>query len=191
MSFMDGRFSIILSLNFTFILFFVNDRYIDDSFFTSNEPKEKIEAMLKKANDFHPNIKLEAKIGSCVPFLDLLISNNNGILSSSVYHKPATEPCVLPFISDHPRHIFINIIQAALLRAVRFSSTLEIFQKEYRTIRLMLLYNGYVCVCVFYFTQINAYSSIVPYFVDIHRNILIHIFKNSSINIHLFHLFYH
>ena len=131
-------------IEFYFSLFYDNHRYIDDVFFTSNEPIEKIQVILKKANDFHTNIKLEAKIGSSVSFLDLLISNNNGTLSSSVYHKPATEPCVLPFISDHPRHIFINIIQAALLRAVRFSSTLENFQKEYRTIRLMLLYNGYV-----------------------------------------------
>ncbi|CAF5095511.1 unnamed protein product, partial [Rotaria magnacalcarata] len=46
-------------------------------------------------------------------------------------------------ISDHPPHVFSNIIQAALLRAVRYSSTSEIFQNERRTIRLMLLYNGY------------------------------------------------
>ncbi|CAF5118067.1 unnamed protein product, partial [Rotaria magnacalcarata] len=51
-------------------------------------------------------------------------------------------PCVVPFISDHPRHVFSNIIQAALLRAVRYSSTLDIFEKERRAIRLMLLYNG-------------------------------------------------
>ncbi|CAF2015597.1 unnamed protein product, partial [Rotaria magnacalcarata] len=107
-------------------------RYIDDIFFTSNEPKTKIEAVIKKANDFHPNIKLEANIGSCVSFLDLLINNKNGILSTSVHHKPAAEPCVVPFISDHPRHVFSNIIQAALLRAVRYSSTLDIFEKERR-----------------------------------------------------------
>ncbi|CAF4674735.1 unnamed protein product, partial [Rotaria socialis] len=118
-------------------------RYIDDIFFTFNEPKTKIEAVIKKANDFHPNIKLEANIGSCVSFLDLLINNKNGILSTSVHHKTAAEPCVVPFISDHPRHVFSNIIQAALLRAVRYSSTFDIFEKERRAIRLMLLYNGY------------------------------------------------
>ncbi|CAF2080634.1 unnamed protein product, partial [Rotaria magnacalcarata] len=118
-------------------------RYIDDIFFTFNEPKTKIEAVIKKANDFHPNIKLEANIGSCVSFLDLLINNKNGILYTSVHHKPAAEPCVVPFISDHPRHVFSNIIQAALLRAVRYSSTSDIFEKERRAIRLMLLYNGY------------------------------------------------
>ncbi|CAM4955562.1 unnamed protein product [Rotaria socialis] len=118
-------------------------RYIDDIFFTFNEPKTKIEAVIKKANDFHPNIKLEANIGSCVSFLDLLIDNKNGVLFTSVYHKPAAEPCVVPFISDHPRHVFSNIIQASLLRAVRYSTTLDIFEKERCAIRLMLLYNGY------------------------------------------------
>ncbi|CAM2729451.1 unnamed protein product, partial [Rotaria socialis] len=118
-------------------------RYIDDIFFTFNDPRIKIEAVIKKANDFHPNIKLEANIGSCVSFLDLLINNKNGVLFTSVYHKPAAEPCVVPFISDHPRHVFSNIIQAALLRALRYSTTLDIFEKERRSIRLMLLYNGY------------------------------------------------
>jgi len=95
-----------------------------------------------KANKFHPNIKLEAKISESVPFLDLLITNHHGMLETAVYHKPSAEPCVLPFLSDHPRHRFINIVQAALVRAVRYSPTLAIFQKEYRTIRLMFLYNG-------------------------------------------------
>ncbi|CAF4497261.1 unnamed protein product, partial [Rotaria socialis] len=84
-----------------------------------------------------------ATIGSCVPFLDLLINNKNSILSTSVYRQLVAEPCVVPFISDHPPHVFSNIIHAALLRAVRYSSTSEIFQNERRAIRLMLLYNGY------------------------------------------------
>jgi hypothetical protein len=79
-----------------------------------------------------------------VPFLDLLITNNHGIPSSSVYYKSATCPCVVSFLCDHPRYIFVNVIQAALLQASHYSSTLEIFQKEYHTIRLMLLYIGYV-----------------------------------------------
>ena len=116
--------------------------YIDDVFFTSNESKANVEALLLRANCFHPNIKLEASIGQCVTFLDLLVSNNHGTLSSSVYHKPAAEPCVVPFMSDHPRHVFANVVRAALVRAVRYSSTLDTFHKERRAIRLMLLYNG-------------------------------------------------
>ena len=116
--------------------------YIDDIFFTSNEPRANIEALLARANRCHPNIKLEAKIGPCVAFLDVLVSNDHGQLASSVYHKPAAEPCVVPFMSDHPRHVFANVVRAALVRAVRYSSTLDTFHRERRAIRLMLLYNG-------------------------------------------------
>lgn len=137
-----GKLSINFIFQSVFLVFCYINRFIDDIFFTSNESKETIERSLKEANDFHPNIKLEGTISQTVSFLDLQITNNKGNLSSSVYHKPAAEPCVVPFISDHPRHVFPNIIQTALVRAVRYSSTLEIFQKEYRYIRLMLLYNG-------------------------------------------------
>jgi hypothetical protein len=100
--------------------------------------------MLEEANSYHPNIKLHGEIGKCVTFLDLRINNTNGTLSTSVHHKDVAEPYVIPFKSDHPRHIFGNIIQGALLRTVRYSSTLNAFNDERRQTRLMLLYNGYV-----------------------------------------------
>jgi hypothetical protein len=75
-------------------------------------------------------------------FLDVLLTNQNGILQTSVYHKPAAEPYVTPFLSDHPRHVFENIIQTQLTRAVRYSSTFQTYQNEQRSIKLMLLYNG-------------------------------------------------
>ncbi|CAF1265623.1 unnamed protein product [Rotaria sordida] len=78
-------------------------------------------------------------ITKSIPFLDVLISNISGILFSSVYHKPATEPSLLSFLSDHPRHV----IQTILMRAVRYSSTFQAFNNERRTIRLTLLLNGF------------------------------------------------
>ena len=98
--------------------------------------------MLNKANNFHPNIKLVRQIGKSVSFLDVFIENKSGILTTSVYHKNAAEPYVVPFNSDHSRHTFQNIITTALLRAVCYSSTLSVFQEEQRLIKLMLLYNG-------------------------------------------------
>jgi hypothetical protein len=100
--------------------------------------------MLKEANNFHPNIKLVGEIGKCITFLDIRINSDNGILSTSVYHKEAAEPYVIPFKSDHPRHTFGNIVQGALARAVRYSSTLKAFDTERRNVKLMLLYHGYV-----------------------------------------------
>ncbi|CAF1289540.1 unnamed protein product [Rotaria sordida] len=118
-------------------------RYIDDIFMTWNKSENELKVLLDEANTWHPNIKLDYKIGKSLPFLDVLLTNNNGILSTSVYHKPATEPYVTPFISDHPRHVFTNIIKTSLTRAIRYSSTFEVFNNERRYIKLMLLYNGY------------------------------------------------
>jgi hypothetical protein len=67
----------------------------------------------------------------------------------SFYHKEAAEPYVVPFQSDHPRHVFVSIIECALLRAIRYSSTLEEFNHERRAIKLILLYNGYILGSVF------------------------------------------
>ncbi|CAF5007261.1 unnamed protein product [Rotaria sp. Silwood1] len=118
-------------------------RYIDDVFFTSNQPIAAIEKLLKDADSYHPNIRLTAVIGKSVTFLDVRIENNNGILSTSVYYKESAEPYLIPFKSDHPRHIFGNIIRGALTRAARYSTTLKAFDDERRNVKLTLLYNGY------------------------------------------------
>ena len=99
--------------------------------------------MLDEANNYHPNIKLVRQIGKSLPFLDVFLENKNGIIATSVYHKEAAEPYIVPFKSDHPRHIFKNIIETALVRAIRYSSTLQTFNQERSFIKLMLLYNGY------------------------------------------------
>ncbi|CAM2730266.1 unnamed protein product, partial [Rotaria socialis] len=105
-----------------------------------------------------------------LPFLDVVLTNNNGMLSTSVYHKPAAEPYVVSFISDHPRHTFVNVIQTSLTRAVRNSSTFEIFNNERIYIKLTLLYNGYPSSFIekrfqnFFSEYINS-SSFLP-FID-------------------------
>ncbi|CAF1473822.1 unnamed protein product [Rotaria sordida] len=97
--------------------------------------------MLEEANRFHPNIKLTYEINSCVSFLDVQIRNEDRNLITSVHHKQAAEPYVVPFKPHHPHQIFENIIRNALLRSIRYSSTLKEFNDERRAIKLMLLYN--------------------------------------------------
>ena len=86
-------------------MFFVIHRYIDDIFLTSNDSIEKLHKMLETANKRHPNIKLIYEINSIVSFLDVQIEKQHDRLITSVYHKPAAEPYVVPFKSDHPRYI--------------------------------------------------------------------------------------
>ncbi len=81
----------------------------------------------------HP--QLVRQIGTSVPFLDVFIENTNGILATSVYRKDSTEPYIAPFRSDHPRHIFNNIIDGTLTRSLRYSSTLSAFNEERRLIK--------------------------------------------------------
>ncbi|CAF3360610.1 unnamed protein product [Rotaria socialis] len=69
--------------------------------------------------------------------------NSNEALKTSVYHKEAAEPYVVPFGSDHPDHVFRNTIGTAITRAVRYSTTLSQFEEEIRQMKLMFLYNGY------------------------------------------------
>ena len=109
---------------------------------TWNKSEKELIKLLEDANKYHPNIKFDYKIGSRLPFLDVFLLNHNGILSTSVYHKSTSEPYVVPFISDHPRHVFGNVVQTALTRAIRYSSTFTAYEQERRHIKLTLLYNG-------------------------------------------------
>jgi hypothetical protein len=144
MKFMAGQYikHSSLCIPFMFMCLCKCSRYIDDIFLTSNESLAELNQMLDEANERHPNIKLTRQIGTSLPFLDLQLENQNGQLATSVYHKTAAEPYLVPFSSDHPRHIFTNIIETALLRAFRYSSTWPTFDCERRSIQLMLLYNG-------------------------------------------------
>jgi hypothetical protein len=76
---------------------YIMHSYIDDIFFTSNEPVEKMNQMLDEANNSHPNIKLVRQLGTSVSFLDLFIENTNGTLITSVFHKLGVRKLLLFF----------------------------------------------------------------------------------------------
>ncbi|CAF3428682.1 unnamed protein product [Rotaria socialis] len=118
-------------------------RYVDDIFLTSNDSLKSIDQMLDEANNLHPNIKLVRQIGRSVSFLDVLIENRKGTLTTSVYHKEAAEPYAVPFGSGHLDHVFRNTVDTAITRAVSYSTTLSQFEEEIRQMKLMFLYNGY------------------------------------------------
>ncbi|CAF1535766.1 unnamed protein product, partial [Adineta ricciae] len=118
-------------------------RYIDDIFMTTDQSIEEINIELEKANNKDINIKISTSINTSVHFLDVTVSNESGHLRTSIYHKPTTEPYVLPYTSDHPRHIYRNIPYAALLRAARICSTVEDFHSECIRTDMSLLLNKY------------------------------------------------
>ncbi|CAF4826156.1 unnamed protein product [Rotaria sp. Silwood1] len=111
-------------------------RYIDDVFMTTNLAFDQVKERLENANRKEPNIRISYSIHSRVDFLDVTISNDDGQLKTSIFQKPAAEPYVLPYTSDHPRHVYHNIPYSALLRAVRICSDVEDFDMEHVRIDL-------------------------------------------------------
>ncbi len=83
-----------------------------------------------------------------------------------MYRREAAEPYIVPFKSDHPRHVFTNIIDGTLLRAIRYSFTLSAFNEERHSIKLMLLYNGLVFLLSFSLIY-SIFTFLIPLFTKI------------------------
>ena len=119
-------------------------RYIDDVFMSSNMSTAAIRRMLDWMNDKDgENIRITYSIGFKVEFLDVQVENHHGSLKTAVYRKPAAEPYILPYTSDHPRHVHVNIPYEALLHAVRLCSDVYAFDNERLNIEIKLLLNEY------------------------------------------------
>ena len=112
---------------------------------TTNRLIEEINVELHKAQNKDTNINIESTINASVYFLDVTITNENGQLRTSIFHKPTTEPYILPYTSDHPHHVRRNtcILYAALLRAARICSHVNDFNSECIRIDMSLLLNHY------------------------------------------------
>lgn len=118
-------------------------RYIDDILIVTNETIEDINIYLEKAKCNDININIDPTISLSVHFLDITITNEDGRLRTSVYHKITSEPYILPYRSDHPRHIHRNVPYAALLQAARICSNVDDFNRERARLDMSLLLNGY------------------------------------------------
>ncbi|CAF3858545.1 unnamed protein product [Rotaria sordida] len=118
-------------------------RYIGVVFITTNLSKEDILKLLDETVRTDPNIKMTITINQALEYLDAIVENNNGQLRTTIYHKSAWEPHILPYKSDHPRHIHANIIYTMLVRAARLCSTVEDFDMERLSTEMILLVNGY------------------------------------------------
>jgi hypothetical protein len=141
---------------------------------TTNQTKDEMNDELEKANHKDVNIKLNYTINTFVDFLDITITNDYPQLKTSIYHKPAAEPYILPYTSDHPRHIHCNIPYTALLRAARLCSNVDDFNSERIRLDVTLLLNDYPPS--FIFNQFNRFFL---------RNHAIPVLK--QLNVHVYH----
>ena len=139
---------------------------------------------------FGRNSKEGSSQGTIIEFLDVLINNDGGKLKTSVFHKPAAEPYLLPYSSEHSRHIHYNTINGALLRAVRLCSNVEDFDHERLDLELKLLLNGYPLKFVSnqfkrFFEQHNASGLISEHsneliYQELHKQLLVQLSRREK-----------
>ena len=111
----------------------------------------------------------------------MAIQNDNEHLTTLVFHKPTVEPYILPYTSDHSRHVHRNIPYAALLRAARICSNVYDFTIERIRIDMSLLLNDYPPAFITkhinrFFDQYNPQSVLKhldeQHYHDLHQKLL-------------------
>ena len=111
-------------------------RYIDDIFFVWTHGESELESFLERLNGFHPSLRFTHESSrDKISFLDVTISNDNGIFSSDLYCKPTDCHQFLDFGSSHPLHIKKSIVYSQALRIKRLCSSQRDFEKYLPEIR--------------------------------------------------------
>ena len=88
-------------------------------------------------NSRHPNMKFtfEKENGGKLPFLDILISNENDKFCNSVFRKKTSNALYTNFTSFTPFLYKIELIKTLLHRAFEISSSWDFFNQEKQTIK--------------------------------------------------------
>ncbi|CAF3719517.1 unnamed protein product, partial [Rotaria sp. Silwood1] len=119
-------------------------RYRDEAFITWNRSEDELRTLLAMANSqFSQPIWNITDIGSTIHFRDILITNNNGLLQTSVYHEQAFEPIMLEssfqdILQPAIKQDTWKWLRAAFLKAVRYCSDNNIFNEESDEIKWQL-----------------------------------------------------
>ena len=78
-------------------------RYMDDIIMIIK--RGRVEGKLSQINSLHPNLKFtcEREVDGKLPFLDMMIINTNGRLSSTWYNKPTDTGLIMNFHALAPK----------------------------------------------------------------------------------------
>ena len=120
-------------------------RYIDDTFLIFRH-REDVLRFLEYLNGKHQNIHFtfETEENGQLSFLDTLIFNVNGKLSTTVYRKPTYTGLGLNYLSFIPHVFKLNSIKTLLNRAYNLCSTYKLFDDEVTKLREYFLRNSYL-----------------------------------------------
>ena len=107
-------------------------RYVDDTFLLFRHPHH-IPKFLSYLNHKHPNINftVEHEKDCKLPFLDILLTRHNNMITTSVYRKPTFTGLGINFLSFIPDQFKINAIKTLLYRCYNICSDWQSVHSEF------------------------------------------------------------
>ena len=118
-------------------------RYVDDTFAAFNDEDECNE-FFSSLNSLHPSLRFtfEKECNRILPFLDVLVENNDHEIVTSIYTKLTFTSQYIRWNSFCPMKRKINLISTLVHRALVICSESTV-QNELSSIRTILINNGY------------------------------------------------
>lgn len=104
-------------------------RFLDDIFTIWTHGRALLDLFLENLNQFHPIVKFTHEISrTSLPYLDVMVSIEDGHISTDLYRKPTDSHQYLHSNSCHPAHIkkAIPFSQALRLKRICMLKRLQI-----------------------------------------------------------------
>ncbi|CAF1526409.1 unnamed protein product [Adineta steineri] len=112
-------------------------------FFTWNRSKNELHELLQTFGSEHAHLDFDIKVDSTVPFLDVHVSNYHGTLFTRVYHGSNSQKYTLPYVVGNSKRAHSHWLRSALIRAVRYCTSVYDFNQERFYLQTTCLVNGY------------------------------------------------
>ena len=118
-------------------------RYVDD-IFCIFDSEEMAESFLSFLNSRHPSLSftIEKETSKQLPFLDILLSNKEQLITS-VYKKKTNTGLMTNFFSFTPFKYKVGLLNTLVDRAFKINSTWQGFHKDVENIKHTLLKNEF------------------------------------------------
>ncbi len=118
-------------------------RYLDDIFLIYKNLD--VSELLVLANSVNASIQftIETALNDQLPFLDILVQQENNGFQTSLHMKPSHSGHILPWSSHHPMKVKENVAFGEFLRAKKLSSNIQLKQGSISMVTKKLRQNGY------------------------------------------------
>ena len=119
-------------------------RYLDDCFIIWKFCIDMLNQLLHIMNNINSSIQFTMEFNdNALPFLDILVKIDNGVISTDIFHKPTDSKLYLPFNSSHPKHTRSNITFSLARRLLINISDHSVFTSRLKELKSYLLKQNY------------------------------------------------